>query len=95
MYCQNIHIFILSVIVNFYFFPKLLYTTYYENLKGPIHDSDLQSQPRCAARSRLVAIAVDGLPTRSDRSVHSFSVESQFSTMSDLDSDDLANIALF
>ena len=43
-----------------------------------------------------VAIAVDGLPhTRSDRSVQSFSVESQFSTMSDLDSDDLANIALF
>ena len=33
--------------------------------------------------------------TRSDRSVQSFSVESQFSTMSDLDSDDLANIALF
>ena len=33
--------------------------------------------------------------TRSDRSVQSFSVESQFSTMLDLDSDGLANIALF
>ena len=35
----------------FIFVLKLLIPT--SPLKGPIHDSDLQSQPRCAARSRL------------------------------------------
>ena len=28
-------------------------TVFRDFIKGPIHDSDLQSQPRCAARSRL------------------------------------------
>ena len=37
--------------VNFYTMLLLLFLIRY--FKGPIHDSDLQSQPRCAARSRL------------------------------------------
>ena len=61
--------------------------------KGPIHDSDF-NRNRDVQPDRGCDCCWS-THTRSDRSVQSFSVESQFSTMSDLDSDDLANIALF
>ena len=64
------------------------------SFKGPIHDSDF-NRNRDVQPDRGCDCCWWSAHTRSDRSVQSFSVESQFSTMSDLDSDDLANIALF
>ena len=61
------------------------------DVKGPIHDRDFQSQPRCAARSRLQLLLMVCLPTHAATDLFNLSQLNRSSlivTMSDLASDD-------